>query len=79
MLYQAGVGALWANYVFGTGHTLHMQGDGNLVVYNNIGQARWHTYTYGRNGAYLAVQNDGNVVVYSTTSQPLWWSGTCCR
>ena len=79
VLYQAGVGALWANYVFGTGHTLHMQGDGNLVVYNNIGQARWHTSTHGRNGAYLAVQNDGNVVVYSTTSQPLWWSGTCCR
>jgi serine protease len=79
VLYQAGVGALWANHVYGNGHTLHMQGDGNLVVYNNIGQARWHTYTYGRNGAYLAVQNDGNVVVYSTTSQALWWSGTCCR
>ena len=79
VLYQAGVGALWANYVFGTGHTLHMQGDGNLVVYNNIGEARWHTSTYGSNGAYLAVQNDGNVVVYSTTSQPLWWTGTCCR
>lgn len=79
VLYQAGVGALWANHVYGAGHTLHMQGDGNLVVYNNIGQARWHTYTYGQNGAYLAVQNDGNVVVYSTTSQPLWWTGTCCR
>ncbi|TXH77429.1 MAG: peptidase S8, partial [Lysobacteraceae bacterium] len=79
VLYQAGVGALWANHVYGSGHTLHMQGDGNLVVYNNIGQARWHTVTYGNPGAFLAVQNDGNVVVYSAAGRPLWASNTCCR
>ncbi len=79
VLYQAGVGALWANHVYGNGHTLHMQGDGNLVVYNNIGQAPWHTSTHGQNGSFLAVQDDGNVVVYTPGWQPLWASNTCCR
>jgi streptogrisin C len=76
VLYQAGVGAIWWNNVFGAGHTLHMQTDGNLVVYNNLGQARWNTGTWGRNGATLYVQNDGNVVIYSHQGQALWWTGT---
>ena len=79
VLYQAGVGAIWWNNVFGSGHVLAMQTDGNLVVYNSAGQARWHTYTYGRNGAFLAVQNDGNVVVYSHSGQALWNTGTWGR
>ncbi len=79
VLYQNGVGALWANYVFGSGHALTMQYDGNLVVYNGAQQAVWHTSTYGHNGSYLAVQNDGNVVVYSPTGQALWNTHTCCR
>lgn len=79
VLYQAGVGAIWWNNVFGSGHVLAMQTDGNLVVYNNAGQARWHTHTYGRNGAFLAVQNDGNVVVYSHDGQALWNTGTWGR
>lgn len=48
MLYQAGVGAIWANHVYGTVHTLHMQGDGNVVVYSAAGQALWNTGTWGR-------------------------------
>jgi pseudomonalisin len=53
-----------------------MQTDGNLVVYNSAGQARWNTSTGGRNGAVLLVQNDGNAVLYSHLGQPLWWTGT---
>jgi hypothetical protein len=79
VLYQAGVGAIWANHVYGNGHILAMQTDGNLVVYNSAGQARWSTGTHGRNGATLFVQNDGNVVVYSHLGQALWSTGTCCR
>jgi serine protease len=79
VLYQAGVGAIWANYVFGSGHRLAMQTDGNLVVYNNLNQAPWYTGTQGNPGARLAVQNDGNVVVYSAGGQALWNTGTCCR
>ena len=33
VLYQAGVGAIWWNGVFGSGHNLQMQTDGHLVVY----------------------------------------------
>lgn len=79
VLYQNGVRALWANYVFGSNHRLAMQGDGNLVVYNGSNQAVWHTGTWGHNGAYLAVQNDGNAVVYTPSGQPLWNSQTCCH
>ncbi len=76
VLYQAGVGAIWYNSVFGSGHTLHMQTDGHLVVYNGGGQPVWYTGTSGNNGAALFVQNDGNVVIYNHFSQPLWYTGT---
>ena len=79
VLYQAGVGAIWYNSVFGSGHTLHMQTDGHLVVYNGGGQPVWYTGTNGYNGAYLTVQNDGNVVVYSHLGQALWNTGTWGR
>ncbi|MFM1988034.1 MAG: hypothetical protein RJA99_991 [Pseudomonadota bacterium] len=79
VLYKAGVGAIWANYIFGAGHTLTMQGDGNLVVYNGASQARWHAITWGYPGAWLAVQDDGNVVVYSAKNEPLWDTGTWWR
>ncbi len=79
VLYQAGVGAIWYNSVFGSGHVLAMQTDGHLVVYNGGGQPVWYTGTYGNNGAYLTVQNDGNVVVYSHQGQALWNTGTWGR
>lgn len=41
-----------------------MQTDGNLVVYDDAGKARWATKTGSKRGAMLFVQNDGNVVVY---------------
>ena len=76
VLYQAGVGAIWYNSVFGSGHTLHMQTDGHLVVYNGAGQPVWYTGTYGNNGAILRVQDDGNVVIYNYLGQPIWATNT---
>jgi hypothetical protein len=76
VLYQAGVGPIWWNNVFGSGHVLAMQTDGHLVVYNSANQPVWYTGTNGNNGAMLFVQNDGNVVIYNHLSQPLWWTGT---
>lgn len=67
----------------GTGHNgsantrLVMQGDGNLVTYQD-GQARWSSRTQGNPGAYFVVQNDGNLVVYSSSNRPLWASGYQC-
>ncbi len=52
-------------------YTLIMQGDGNLVLYNQASQPLWHTNSHGRPGAYLIFQTDGNVVLYQG-STPLF-------
>ena len=72
----AGIGAIWYNSVFGSGHTLHMQTDGHLVVYNGANQPVWYTGTSGNNGAILKVQDDGNVVIYNHLGQPIWATNT---
>jgi hypothetical protein len=65
-----------------TPRDLIMQGDGNLVLYDTSGQARWASGTSRQIGAFLEVQSDGNVVVYAdgtTTEGPdgaLWQTGT---
>jgi subtilisin family serine protease len=56
-------------------YTLIMQGDGNLVLYNQAGQPLWHTNTHGRPGAHAIFQTDGNFVVYQGTT-PLFHTNT---
>ena len=52
---------------------VYMQGDGNLVFYDNsITTAYWDTNTDGNYGAFFNLQDDGNMVVYSSTNVPLW-------
>ena len=53
-----------------------MQTDGNLVIYNPAGQAKWNSGTVGNPGAFVILQDDGNLVIYSTTARPLWSSNT---
>jgi hypothetical protein len=55
---------------------LSMQGDGNLVLYEN-GVAKWATGTNGKaTGPYsLSMQNDGNLVIYASTGA-IWASNT---
>ncbi|KRD77214.1 alpha-lytic protease prodomain-containing protein [Lysobacter sp. Root983] len=79
VLYKQNVGAIWANHVYGSGHTLHMQTDGNLTVRDGAGQTRWASNTGGKRGAVLFVQNDGNVVVYDHERKPLWQTNTAGR
>ncbi|NUO74431.1 MAG: hypothetical protein HOQ32_00310 [Lysobacter sp.] len=79
VLYKQNVGAIWANHIYGSGHTLHMQTDGNLTVRNSANQVRWASNTGGNRGAVLMVQNDGNVVVYDYQRKPLWSTGTAGR
>lgn len=56
-----------------TGATkLIMQGDGNLVLYNQANVAVWSSQTNGNPGARLVLQTDGNMVIYSSGNVPLW-------
>ncbi|MCC3766553.1 hypothetical protein [Streptomyces sp. UNOC14_S4] len=55
--------------------TLVMQGDGNLVVYDEFGRARWASNTVGQ-GWTASFQGDGNFVVYTRTGHAVWNSQT---
>jgi hypothetical protein len=80
VLYQSGVGWIWANWTYGIppGQTV-MQTAGNLVTYSASGQAVWWTAQSGIPGSRLVVQRDGNTVIYSPDGTPVWSTGTCCR
>ena len=52
-----------------------MQSNGNFVVYDADGAARWSTRTRGNPGAFLRMQNDCNVVLRSRGGAALWSSG----
>lgn len=80
VLYQAGVGAIWASTWYGVpafgGNWFAMQGDGNFVIYAPWGQPLWSTSSPGRDGAQMLVQSDGNVVLYDVDRNAIWASGT---
>jgi|SRR5579862_73926 len=48
-----------------------MQTDGNFVIYDGNGNAKWATFTDGTQGSFLTMQNDGNLVLYNGASA-LW-------
>jgi len=54
---------------------LTMQTDGNLVLYDKDGTARWASQTSGA-GNTAVFQTDGNLVVYDAQTQPVWASNT---
>jgi hypothetical protein len=56
-------------------YQLMMQGDGNLVLYNNSTPI-WASMTVGKSVSYLAMQGDGNLVLYNTQGAPVWASYT---
>lgn len=54
---------------------LIMQPDGNLVIYDEQGHARWASQTFGKD--YTAeFQPDGNLVVYAPGHKAVWASNT---
>lgn len=57
------------------GHTLSLQGDGNLVEYANDGRVLHASDTVGR-GDHLTMQWDGNLVLSTSNNIPLWSTGT---
>jgi hypothetical protein len=54
---------------------LVLQGDGNLVIYNSSGRARWASNTDIHNPTQAVMQTDGNFVVYSG-GHALWSTRT---
>ncbi|MER5405930.1 protein kinase [Streptomyces sp. NPDC002769] len=54
---------------------LIMQTDGNLVLYDESGKARWASRTQGP-GNTAVFQEDGNLVVYSAQAKPVWASNS---
>ncbi|WP_331731101.1 hypothetical protein OHV05_38175 (plasmid) [Kitasatospora sp. NBC_00070] len=61
-------------YSTGTGTSyrlLAMHGDGNLVMYNYVGQAVWSTNTWGHPGA-KAVMDNGQFKIVDTIGATLW-------
>jgi subtilisin family serine protease len=77
---RAGTDTLWRNGVLTAGQYLRstggnfelvMQGDGNLVQYQE-GVALWSSGTWGHPGAYAVLQGDSNFVIYSASGAPIW-------
>lgn len=55
--------------------TLSMQGDGNLVLYEN-NSAKWSSKTSGNPGSVLVPQWNGNLVIYNPSRNIIWQSKT---
>ncbi|MFI5528766.1 PQQ-binding-like beta-propeller repeat protein [Kitasatospora sp. NPDC051853] len=56
---------------------LVMQPDGNLVLYSKAtGNSRWHSGTWGNEGATVTMQGDGNLVVRAVDGRALWSTGS---
>ena len=74
--YHNGVG-YWSSRTrgLGGGSAAVMESEGNFVVYDAAGVARWATGTDGNRGAYLGVQGDCNVVLRAAGGAGLWASG----
>ncbi|WP_196139547.1 phosphatidylinositol-specific phospholipase C domain-containing protein [Aliikangiella sp. G2MR2-5] len=67
---------LWATGTnWGSQHRAIFQGDGNLVVYDQYGNALWASHTHG-SGNRLILQGDGNLVIYNATGGAVWASNT---
>lgn len=50
-----------------------MQGDGNLVVYNEKNKPIWASMTFGSNHRAI-FQEDGNLVIHNGDDRPIWAS-----
>ncbi|MFF3821258.1 mannose-binding protein [Streptomyces bluensis] len=60
----------WTNRI-----RMTMQGDGNLVVYNEDNDPIWAAGVFGENHK-VRFQKDGNLVVYTADDRPVWASQT---
>jgi len=78
VLYRSGGNRVWDSRALGglSGYSAHMQRDGNFVLYDENGIAKWSTGTSNHPGSELRLQNDGNLVVYDSGGRALWATNT---
>ncbi|HEY3162533.1 MAG TPA: matrixin family metalloprotease [Vicinamibacterales bacterium] len=58
-------------------YRLAYQGDGNLVLYDEVAHAApWSSGTAGMSTGQVVMQTDGNFVLYDGLNRPRWMSGT---
>lgn len=73
-----GMEVLWASNTYteegSTNHSVLMQADGNLVMYNADGQPIWASGTGGIGAPYILVQDDGNVCMYDDQQEGCFWN-----
>jgi len=63
----------WGNDV--TGGRFTVQGDGNIVYRNAVGDPIWNSATHGEVGAVeLKMQNDGDLVLHRQSDGTLLWT-----
>jgi len=67
--------SLWATNTKGSHYKVRFQGDGNLVIYHENGNAIWATGTNPQ-GNTLELQEDGDLIIYSHTGSALWSTQT---
>jgi len=74
----AGNKALWATATNGTNRYVIVQGDDNVVVYDEWSKPHWASNTNGKGGGAcrLVMQDDGNLVLYTQYNQAIWASNT---
>ncbi|TDQ53087.1 outer membrane protein assembly factor BamB family protein [Actinorugispora endophytica] len=78
VLYRTGSSsALWASDTYGSSvGVLHLEEDGDLVLYDADGDLVWNSGTEENPGARLVVRGDGNVVLYGEDDEELWATDT---
>jgi hypothetical protein len=54
---------------------LHVETNGNLVLYRNFNNVPWSSHSSGT-PLQLVMQADGNLVLYNTGGGPIWYTGT---
>ena len=75
-------GTMYSNFSWVNGnYTLTMQGDGNLVIYQNYPNSKprkalWSSKTSNNEGATLWCQYNGNLVIYNKNYKAIWSTNT---
>lgn len=72
VIYRSGQAVWQTNTPRASSKALVVQGDGNVVLYDNTNRPLWHANTGGNSVKGLVIQDDANAVLYGTGGNPVW-------